>query len=88
MKVNINKVKEREIELIHYVGFLPMDFLNIIDAFKRNDYLRSINKYEEIQELNHNYKVQYSKHGLAYKEKVLRKWIADNPQFEDCVIFD
>ena len=88
MKVNINKVKEREIELIHYVGFLPMDFLNIIDAFKRNDYLRSINKYEEIQELNHNYKIQYSKHGLAYKEKVLKKFIVDNPQFEDCVILE
>ena len=88
MKVNENKVKERELELIRYVGFLPMDFLNIIDAFKRNDYLRSINKYEEIQELNHNYKVQYSKHGLPYKEKVLKKFIVDNPQFEDCVIFD
>ncbi len=85
MKVNENKVKERELELIQYVGFLPMQILSRIDAFKRNDYLKSINKYKEIQELNHNYKVQYAKHGPPYKEKVLRKWIADNPQFEDCV---
>ncbi|MBE6494753.1 MAG: hypothetical protein E7Z84_09155 [Methanosphaera stadtmanae] len=85
MKVNYNKVKEREDELIHYVGFLPMQILGRIDAFKRNDYLRSINKYEEIQELNHNYRVNCSKQGYPYKEKVLRKWIADNPQFEDCV---
>lgn len=85
MKVNIDNVKERESELIHYVGFLPMQILGRIDATKRNDYLRSINKYEEIQELNHNYRVNCSKHGHAYKEKVLRKWIADNPQFSDCV---
>jgi len=86
MKVNINKVKERELELIHYVGFLPMDILTHIDGLKRNDYLKSINKFDEIQELNHNYKVKYSRHGLPYKEKVLIKWIADNPQFSDCVI--
>ena len=48
MKVNENKVKERELELIHYVGFLPMDILTHIDGFKRNDYLKSINKFDEI----------------------------------------
>ena len=42
MKVNENKVKERELELIQYVGFLPMQILSRIDAFKRNDYLKSI----------------------------------------------
>lgn len=86
MIVNKNKVKEREAELIHYVGFLPMDILKYIDGLKRNDYLKSINKYEEIQKLNHKYRVIYSKQGQSYRKNVLKKWIADNPKFSDCVI--
>ena len=85
MKVNYNKVKEREDELIRYVGFLPMDILKYLNLTKRSDYLKSINKFDKIQELNYNYRIQYAKHGKPYKETVLRKWIADNPQFEDCV---
>ena len=88
IKINKENVKKREQQLIHFKGFVPIDFLKYIDNFKRYDYLKQIGIFEKVQEDNHNFKVAYSKHGLSYKEKVLKKFIVDNPQFEDCVILD
>ena len=88
IKINKENVKKREQQLIYFKGFVPIDFLKYIDNFKRYDYLEQVGRYEKVQEDNHNFRVAYSKHGLSYKEKVLKKFIADNPQFEDCVIFD
>ena len=88
IKINKENVKKREQQLIHFKGFVPIDFLKYIDNFKRYDYLEQVGIYKKVQEDNHNFKVAYSKHGLSYKEKVLKKFIVDNPQFEDCVILE
>ena len=73
IKINKENVKKREQQLIHFKGFVPIDFLKYIDNFKRYDYLEQVGIYEKVQEDNHNFKVAYSKHGLSYKEKVLNK---------------
>ena len=88
IKINKENVKKREQQLIYFKGFIPIEFLSYIDSFKRYDYLEQVGIYEKVQEDNHNFKVAYSKHGLSYKEKVLKKFIVDNPQFEDCVILE
>ena len=86
MKVDIDKIKEHEEELIHFVGFLPMEFLGNIDAFKRNDYLKKIGEYENIQSLNHIYRVKASKYSKEYHDKTLQTFLRNHPQFKECII--
>ncbi|MEE0942679.1 MAG: hypothetical protein UIB63_06180 [Methanobrevibacter sp.] len=86
MKVDKRKIKAHEEELIHFIGFLPMEFLGNIDAFKRNEYLKKIGEYDAIQYLNHIYRVNASKYGKEYDDKLLRAFLKDNPRFKDCII--
>lgn len=44
--------------------------------------------YDKMQEDYHNYRVGCSKYDWEYSQKILKKFIADNPQFEDCVILE
>lgn len=86
IKVDYNKVKERESELIKYNGFLPFDILKYINLVKRVDFLKAIGKFDEIQEANLNYRINYKRQGDNYKNTVLKKWINDNPKFADLVV--
>ena len=88
MELDIDKIKAREGELIKFADFLPMEILNVIDAVRRNDYLKNIGKFDEVQKLNLAFRRNFKLYGLEYKEKILKDWIRNNPQFEDLVIFD
>ena len=88
IKINKENVKKREQQLIHFKGFVPIDFLSYIDYSKRNEYLKQIGIFEKVQEDNHNFKVGCSKYGWEYNQKILKKFIGENPQFKDCVILE
>lgn len=86
MEINRQRIKERENELIHFEGFLPFEILSRIDFIKRNDYLKSKGLFDEIQKQNLKHRINSSKYGEEYKQKVLKDWILGNPKFKDCVL--
>ena len=86
--INEENVKKREQQLIYFKGFIPVDFLGYIDFSKRNDYIKEIGIFEKVQEDYHNFRVGSSKYGWEYKQKILKKFIGENPQFKDCVILE
>lgn len=88
--INKDKLKEKENTLIYFNGFIPMEFFKYIDMFKRNNYLKSINKFDEIEKENIKVRkmMKSNSDAVAYSENVLKKWIVDNPQFKDLLIFD
>ena len=88
LKINKENIKKKEQQLIYFKGFVPIEFLSYIDSFKRYEYLKQIGMYDKMQEDYHNYRVGCSKYGWEYSQKILKKFIADNPQFEDCVILE
>lgn len=81
-------LKKREQQLIYFKGFVPIDFLSYIDYSKRNEYLKQIGMYDKMHEDYHNFRVGSSKYGLEYEQKILKKFIGENPQFKDCVILE
>ena len=88
LKINKENIKKREQQLIYFKGFVPIEFLSYIDSFKRYEYLKQIGRYDKMQEDYHNYRGGCSKYGWEYSQKILKKFIGENPQFEDCVILE
>ena len=86
--LNKPKIQEKEYDLIHFKGFIPMDFNYHIDMKKRNDYLKRINKFDEVkkEQIKIRTNAKNSDDTDVFFEKVLKKWIADNPQFKDLII--
>ena len=59
-----------------------------MNCFKRDDYLKQIGIIEKMQDDNHNFRVGCSKQAWKYSQKIQKKFIGENPQFEDCVILE
>lgn len=90
MKLNVAKVEERENDLIHFNGFIPLNLFMHINMLERNTYLKNIGKYNEVEADNIRVRNSMNKADDTdlFEEQVLKNWIRNNPQFEDLVIFD
>ena len=84
------KLKEREEELVYFNGFIPIQFLGIIPTLKRNKYLESIGKYDEIEEQNIliRQRMKEAPDSEVYLENVLKEWLIANPKFKNLFIID
>lgn len=88
LEINADAVKKKEYDLIHFEGFIPFDLWPYIDMLKRNNYLKSIGKFDKIQKQNAKVRgnMKISADADLYLEKVLQKWVDDNPKFRDIII--
>ena len=90
IEFNEDIIKKNENKLIYFKGFIPFQICDYIDMLRRNNYLKSIGLFEDIQKeiIEVRNAMKISGDADIYLEKVLKKWVADNPQFKDLVIFD
>lgn len=88
LEIDADAVKRKEYDLIHYDGFIPFDLWLYLDMFERNNYLKSIGKFDSVQKQNTKVRgnMNISSNADLYLEKVLQEWVDNNPQFADIVI--
>lgn len=90
MKLNMDNVNKRLNELTYFKGFVPFQFWCKIDMLKRDNFLEHNGLFDKVNEENivHRNAMKSSGDSDAYADKLLKKWIKDNPMFMDCVILD
>ena len=82
--------KKKKDQLTYFKGFLPFDFDVVINRKKRREYLQKIGLWEEVhlKEMEVVKGMRESKpNDDIYMESVLKQWLIENPQFQDCIIF-
>ena len=87
--LNSTEIKKRKDELEQFKGFLPFQFDTYISLSKRKEFLVDQGLWDEVheQELQVMKGIRDTKpNDDVYLDKVLRKWVVKNPEFEDLVI--
>lgn len=90
IELDVNNINKHKNNLIKFEGFIPFNLFGYIDMLKRNNYLKSIGKFDDIAKENMMYrnKMKSSDDADMYMDNILLKWVEDNPQFNDILIFD
>lgn len=82
--------KKKKDQLTYFKGFLPFQFEVVINTIKREDYLKRIGLWKDInlkeQEVIKGMRENYPDED-EYLEAILKQWLIENPQFQDCIIF-
>ena len=86
--INNKVVKQKEKDLIHFKGFIPLDFHGYIDMLQRNTYLKNIGLYGKIQMdiIRFRDNMKRSNDPDKYLERFLISWVNSNPEFKGCII--
>lgn len=81
--------KHRE-ELQFFKGFLPFDFYSVISLPVRNEFLREAGLFAKVHNQNMTVKAEMKKADdeLEYLESILRRWLKENPKFQECFNMD
>ena len=89
ISIKTSKVKDKENDLIEFKGWLPMQFMFLIDMGKRIDFLKKSGLIDAVNKANYTHRINSKKSGDYYKyyDEKLREWIKSNPYFKDCVQF-
>ena len=91
MRLNSNEVEKRSNELQTFRGFLPFQFDGYVNLVKRKEFLVEKGLWDEVheQELTVMRGIRETRPNEdVYLDKLLKRWIKENPQFKDLVIID
>ena len=88
LRLNKQNCEKKKDKIQYFKGFVPFQFNHYVNWVKRREYLQSIGAWNDVKQQE-----DIVKQGIrdtmpdsdVYLDNVLRKWVADNPQFQDCV---
>ena len=87
LKFNHEKIKEKEMELTQFKGWLPFRLEVFIDLVKRESYLKSAGLYDEIEKANQDYMrlLRYHKEPQLFMDELIIEFVENNPEFEGII---
>jgi len=88
LKFNYKKLKEKQKELTQFKGWLPFILELYIDIGEREDYLKSIGLYDDIEQANQDYMriLRYCcDDPQKFMEDLTIEFVNDNPQFKGII---
>lgn len=94
VKINYERVIEREPTLRYFKGWIPSNLLLHIELYShdniqgRYDFLKENGIYDEVYKKDLEYRQQLKSYETyeekeQFKVETMVKWVEDNPQFED-----
>ena len=91
IRLNSENCNKRKKELEHFKGFLPFQFDAYVDTEEREKFLKSIGLWDIVhqKDLEIMRGIRENRpNDIEYMEIILKKWVIDNPRYEDCVIME
>jgi len=91
VRLNKENVKMKLHSLQHFEGFLPFQFNTHINRSKRKEFLIQRGLWDRVhkQDLKVMQGIRDTRpNDDVYMDRVLLKWVEDNPQFRDLIIVE
>ena len=90
IKLNEQNIEKRKKDLTYFKGFLPFQFDSYISFTDRKKFLQKIGLWETVnrEDMKVNAGMRQSSDMDLYLDRIFKKWLSENPQFEDVVLED